>query len=51
MENNENIYDMFNSLFGRAPAFSESDIISMYIDGRIDKEEYIRRMNEYRKRS
>ena len=27
---------------------SESDIISDYIDGKIDKEEYIRRMNEHR---
>ena len=28
--------------------FSESDIISSYIDGTISKEEYIRRMNEHR---
>jgi len=36
--------DLINGKFG----YSESDIISMYIDGKISKEEYIRRMNEYR---
>jgi len=28
--------------------FSDSDIISAYIDGKISKEEYIRRMNNAR---
>ena len=40
--------DFLSELFGRQFGYSESDIISMYIDGRIDKEEYIRRMNELR---
>ena len=31
--------------------FSESDIISSYIDGTISKEEYIRRMNNARGKS
>lgn len=30
--------------------FSDSDIISSYIDGKITKEEYIRRMNERRQK-
>ena len=40
--------DFFSELFGNKFGYSESDIVSMYIDGRIDKEEYIRRMNEFR---
>lgn len=43
--------DMLNELFGGfgfSSNFSESDIISDYIDGKINKEEYIRRMNEFR---
>lgn len=52
MENNE-MPDILNQiLFGnKGYPFSESDIISSYIDGKISKEEYIRRMNEYRKNS
>ena len=42
------IPDFFSELFGNKFGYSESDIISMYVDGRIDKEEYIRRMNEFR---
>lgn len=39
-------------LFGeKGYPFSDSDIISAYIDGKITKEEYIRRMNEHRERS
>lgn len=45
---NESIPDFFSQLFGQKFGYSESDIISMYIDGRIDKDEYIRRMNEHR---
>lgn len=47
--NNESIPDFFSELFGQKFGYSESDIISMYIDGRISKDEYVRRMNEYRK--
>lgn len=46
---NESIPDFFGQLFGNNFGYSEKDIISMYIDGRISKEEYIRRINEYRK--
>lgn len=46
--NNESIPDFFSELFGKQFGYSESDIISMYIDGKISKDEYIRRMNEYR---
>ena len=44
------IPDFLNQLlFGdKGYPFSESDIISSYIDGTISKEEYIRRMNEHR---
>ena len=45
--NNETNIDWFNDFF-KTYGYSESDIISMYIDGRISKEEYIRRMNEVR---
>ena len=48
---NESIPDFFSELFGQKFGYSESDIISMYIDGRIDKEEYIRRMNSLRNSS
>lgn len=44
-------FDNFiNELFskGMNNMQSESDIISSYIDGKITKEEYIRRMNEQR---
>ena len=47
---NESIPDFFSELFGQKFGYSESDIISMYIDGRINKDEYIRRMNEFRQR-
>ena len=46
--NNESIPDFFSELFGQKFGYSESDIISMYIDGRISKEEYIERMNNVR---
>lgn len=46
---NEDIPPIFNEIFNNEFIYSESDIISMYIDGRIDKDEMIRRMNEYRK--
>ena len=44
------IPDFLNELlFGNKEyPFSESDIISSYIDGKLSKEEYIRRMNEFR---
>lgn len=52
MESNE-MPDFLNQLlFGnKGYPFSESDIISSYIDGTISKEEYIRRMNEFRGKS
>ena len=40
--------DFLSELFGKQFGYSESDIISMYIDGRINKEEYIKRMREIR---
>lgn len=56
MSNENDIPDIFSTFFGnyrnaQEYGFSESDIISMYIDGRISKEEYIRRMNASRLRS
>ena len=45
---NESIPDFFSELFGQKFGYSESDIISMYIDGRISKEEYIERINNAR---
>ena len=49
MNNENSIPDFFSELFGsNPPIFSESDIISMYINGRISKEEYIRRMDNVR---
>ena len=46
--NNESIPDFFSELFGQKFGYSESDIISMYIDGRIDKNEMIRRLDNVR---
>jgi hypothetical protein len=48
MKDNESIPNFFSELFGQKFGYSESDIISMYIDGRISKEEYIERMNNVR---
>jgi len=48
MMNNESIPDFFSELFGKQFGYSESDIISMYIDGRIDKDEMIRRLDNVR---
>ena len=48
---NESIPDFFSELFGKQFGYSESDIISMYIDGRISKKEFIRRMNSLRNSS
>ena len=52
MMSNENIDDIFaqfaGGIFGQKLGYSEKDIISMYIDGRISKDEYIRRMNDVR---
>ncbi len=50
MENSDFI-NFLNDILSRdnGYAFSDSDIISAYIDGKINKEEYIRRMNERRK--
>ena len=45
MTNNESIPDFFSELFGNKFGYSESDIISMYIDGRISKDEMIRRLD------
>jgi len=45
---NESIPDFFSELFGQKFGYSESDIISSYIDGRISKEEYLRRMDNVR---
>ena len=49
---NENIDDIFaqfaGDIFGQKFGYSESDIISMYIDGKISKDEYIERMNNVR---
>jgi hypothetical protein len=45
---NNEIPDLFSELFKQKFGYSESDIISMYIDGRISKEEYIERMNNAR---
>ena len=46
---NESIPDFFSELFGQKFGYSESDIISMYIDGRIDKDEMIRRRDNVRR--
>jgi hypothetical protein len=46
--NNESIPDFFSELFGQKFGYSESDIISMYIDGRISKDEMIRRLDNVR---
>ena len=55
MMSNENIDDIFaqfaGGILGQKLGYSESDIISMYIDGRISKEEYIERMNSIRSSS
>jgi hypothetical protein len=48
---NESIPDFFSELFGQRFGYSESDIISMYIDGRISKEEMIRRLDNARGRT
>jgi hypothetical protein len=48
MSNENEIPNIFSDLINGKIGYSESDIISMYIDGRISKNEYIRRMNEYR---
>lgn len=50
MSNDDNVYNIFNKLFGSSPIYSESDIISMYIDGKINKEEYLRMMDSRRNR-
>lgn len=42
------IPDIFNQLFSGFKTYSESDVISDYIDGKISKEEYIRRMDNAR---
>ena len=47
--NNEGIPDFFSELFGKQFGYSESDIISMYIDGRISKDEMIRRLDNVRR--
>lgn len=46
----ESMDDFITQLFGNKAfqTHSESDIISMYIDGKITKEEYIRRMHDVR---
>ena len=49
MMNNESIPDFFSELFGKQFGYSESDIISMYIDGRISKYEMIRRLDNVRR--
>ena len=49
MKDNETNIDWFNDLF-KTYGYAESDIISMYIDGRISKEEYIRRMDDVRRK-
>ena len=49
MMNNESIPDFFSELFGQKFGYSESDIISMYIDGRINKDEMIRRLDNVRR--
>ena len=49
--NNESIPDFFSELFGQKFGYSESDIISMYIDGKISKEEMIRRLDNVRGRT
>ena len=46
---NESIPDFFSELFGQKFGYSESDIISMYIDGKIDKDEMIRRLDNVRR--
>ena len=46
---NESIPDFFSELFGQKFGYSESDIISMYIDGRINKDEMIRRLDNVRR--
>ena len=52
MENNEMPNILNQILFGnKGYPFSESDIISSYIDGKISKEEYIERMNNVRWRT
>lgn len=51
MSNENDIPDIFSTLFAQQWGYSESDIISMYIDGKISKKEYIERMNSYRNSS
>lgn len=46
---NESMPDFFSELFGQKFGYSDSDIISMYIDGRITKDEYIKMMDGRRK--
>lgn len=48
MTNNETNIDWFNDFF-KTYGYSESDIISMYIDGRINKDEMIRRLDNVRR--
>ena len=48
MMSNETNIDWFNDFF-RTHGYSESDIISMYIDGRISKDEMIRRLDNVRR--
>ena len=55
MSNENDMPDFMRSLFGnyinaQEYGFSESNIISMYIDGKISKEEFIERMDNARRR-
>ena len=52
MSNENDMNNFFNTLFPgfNTPVYSESDIISMYIDGKISKEEFIERMDNARRR-
>ena len=43
-------YSDFYELFGQRFGYSEPDIISMYIDGKIDKDEMIRRLDNVRRK-
>ena len=48
MKDNKANIDWFNDFF-KTYGYSESDIISMYIDGKINKDEYLERMNNVRR--
>lgn len=49
MNNENDAFDFFNSLFGHVYQQSETDIIADYVNGKIDKDEFIRRLDNARR--